>query len=205
VPLLRTHHTERRRTTTVLTGKRNELKRIIFLTGQPGVGKTTVLMKTIEELRTRGFTIGGMISQEAREGSLRVGFRIVDLETQREGWLAHVRQPGGPTVGKYRVCLEDLESIGVSAILNAFKKADLIVIDEVGPMELFSQDFREAVSQALNSRKRVLGTIHHRVRDPLIAEIKSREDAGIIEVTQNNRDALPKLIAQEILKSRMQG
>jgi len=167
------------------------------------VGKTTVLLNAVEALKRRGFSVGGMVSREAREGGTRVGFRITDLRTGTEGWLAHVKQPTGPRVSKYRVNLSDLDTIGASSILNAVENADIIVIDEVGPMELFSQDFREAVSQALNSRKRVLGTIHYRVRDPLIAEIKSREDATIIEVTQDTRDRLPKLIVQEILESQM--
>jgi len=177
------------------------MKRIIFLTGQPGVGKTTVLLKAIEELRAKGFNIGGMISQEAREGGSRVGFKIIDLDTKREGWLAHIRQKKGPTMGKYRVCLEDLESIGVKAIFNAYEKADITVIDEVGPMELFSQAFKEAVAEALKNGKTVLGIIHYRARDSFIATIKNREDVTIIEVTKNNRDSLPKLIVQNISES----
>jgi nucleoside-triphosphatase len=174
------------------------LKRIFFLTGRPGVGKTTVLLRTVEELREKGFSIGGIVSQEAREGGSRVGFKIVDLDTEREGWLAHVRHPRGPKVGRYKVCLEDLESVGVNSILNATMKADIIVIDEIGPMELFSQAFRESVTEALNSKKTVLGTIHHRVRDPLIFAIKNREDAKIIEVTKENRDGLAELVVQKI-------
>ncbi|MCW4020260.1 MAG: NTPase [Candidatus Bathyarchaeota archaeon] len=174
------------------------MNRIFFLTGRPGVGKTTVLLKTIEELRKRGFTVGGFVSQEAREGGSRVGFKIVDLCTGREGWLAHVRQPRGPKIGKYRVCLEDLESVGVNAILDAAEKADITVIDEVGPMELFSQAFGEAVTKALKSGKPVLGTVHYRARDSLVVMIKNRKDAEVIEVTKRNRDGLAEAVVREI-------
>jgi len=177
------------------------LKRIIFLTGRPGCGKTTVLLKTIEELKQKGFSVGGMISREVREGGLRVGFKIVDLDTENEGWLAHVRQPRGPKVGKYTVCLEELESIGVNAVLKATEKADITVIDEVGPMELSSQSFKKAVMEALNSGKTVLGTIHYRAKDPIVLAIKKREDVQIIEVTLANRDKLPAIITQEVSKS----
>jgi nucleoside-triphosphatase len=179
------------------------LRKIIFLTGYPGVGKTTVLLRALDELRKEGFSIGGATSREAREDGLRVGFKIADLGTGKEGWLAHVKQQRGPKIGKYGVCLEDLESIGVIAILNAVKNADIIIIDEVGPMELLSQAFKDAVYEALNSGKTVLGTIHYRAADPLIVAIKKRKDAAIIEVTQENRDKLVGLIVQQISESLM--
>ena len=177
------------------------LKGIVFLTGHPGVGKTTVLLNAVETLKRRGFSVGGMVSREAREGGTRVGFRITDLETGTEGWLAHVRQPQGPKVGKYTVCLEDLESVGVAAILNAVKQADVTVIDEVGPMELSSKAFKNGVTEVLNSGKIVLGTIHHRAWDPLIEAIRRRDDTKIIEVTVENRERLGELIAQEVSES----
>lgn len=177
------------------------LKRALFLTGRPGVGKTTVLLRTIEKLRKQSLKIGGLISREIRKDGIRVGFKIIDLDSGREGWLAHVRQSVGPKVGKYRVCMEDLESIGVDAILRALRNADIIVIDEIGPMELFSRSFRKAVVEALNSEKMILGTIHYRIKTSFIAEIKEREDVAIIEVTRENRENLPEDITREILRT----
>ena len=176
------------------------MKKAFLLTGRPGVGKTTVLLRIVEKLRKQGLKIGGMISREVREEGSRVGFKIIDLDSGREGWLAHVRQLVGPKIGKYRVCMEDLESIGVEAILRAVKEAHVAVIDEIGPMELFSQRFKRAVVEALNSEKTILGTIHYRVKTPFIAEIKRREDIKIIEVTRWNREELPEEICHEILR-----
>jgi len=176
------------------------LKRVFFLTGRPGIGKTTVLLRTIEKLRKQSLRIGGLISREVRKDGSRVGFKIIDLDGGREGWLAHVNQPVGPKVGKYRVCMRDLESIGVDAILRAIREAEIIVIDEVGPMELFSRSFRKTVADALDSEKIILGTIHYRVKISFIAEIKERRDVVIIEVTQRNREKLPEDITHEILR-----
>jgi len=177
------------------------LRKIFFLTGRPGVGKTTVLLRIVEKLRKEGLKVGGLISREVREDGSRVGFKIIDLDDGREGWLAHVRQTVGPRVGKYRVCMKDLESVGVNAILKAIREADIIVIDEVGPMELFSQPFRKALAKSLKSEKTILGTIHYRVRAPIINEINEREDVTIIEVTRKNREELSEKIAHEILKT----
>jgi len=177
------------------------LKRLIFVTGSPGVGKTSVLLRSVNGLRDRGYEIGGMISREVREGGVRVGFEIKDFSTEQRGWLAHVNQPTGPKISKYKVNLTDLDAIGVSSILDAIRNADIIIIDEIGPMELFSPAFGEAVVQALESNKPVLGTIHFGLRDSLINSIKKREDAEILEVTYENRETLHNLIIEKVVQS----
>ena len=174
------------------------MKVSFFLTGRPGVGKTTVLLRIVERLKKQGFKVGGLVSREVREDGSRVGFKVIDLEDGREGWLAHIRQPVGPRIGKYRVWMRDLESIGVEAILKAVREADVVVIDEVGPMELFSQSFKRAVSEALESDKIVLGTIHYRIKTSFISKIKERQDVVIFKVTRENREGLPEIIIQKI-------
>lgn len=176
------------------------LKRIMFLTGQPGIGKTSVLVRVLDVLKTRGYKVGGMVSREIREGRVRVGFEIVDLQTGRKGWLSHVNQPTGPQVSKYRVNLNHLQVIGASSILNAVANADVVAIDEIGPMELFSPDFKEAVAQAIRSGKPVLGTIHYKARDPLITNIKARDDVEILEITYENRRDLHNFIIDKIIQ-----
>jgi len=177
------------------------LTRIVFITGQPGIGKTSVLLNAIELLRKRGYKVGGMISREARERGVRIGFEIIDIYTGQHGWLAHVNQREGPQVSKYRVNLDDLKAIGANSILTAIEKANIIAIDEIGPMELFSLEFKKAVVQAIESNKPLLGTIHHKAKDALINTIKTRRDVEILEVTYENRNTLHNLIIDKILQS----
>ena len=181
-------------------GKRLK-KRVLLLTGSPGVGKTTVLLRVVESLKGKGYSVGGMISREVRSDGVRVGFEVLDLGSGRRGWLAHVNQPSGPQVGKYRVNLEDLNSIGAEAIMEAVDKCDVIAIDEVGPMELFSEKFKEAVKRAVQCGKVVVGVVHWKARDRLIEEVKAREDTEIITVTHENRDKLHETIVEEAVKS----
>lgn len=178
----------------------NNLKRLIFLTGRPGVGKTSVLLRAVDILKAKEYRIGGIISREVRERGVRVGFEIVDFATGRKGWLAHVNQLTGPRVGKYRVNLSDLNTIGTSSVLNAMKEADIIVVDEIGPMEMLSSDFKEAVMNALESRKIMIGTIHYRTRNPLINRIRAQEDAEILEVTRENRRRLHTVLVGRVLQ-----
>jgi nucleoside-triphosphatase len=175
-------------------------KRVLLLTGNPGVGKTTVLMKTVNTLKKSGYKVGGIISREVREGGTRVGFEILDLNSSKRGWLAHINQKKGPRVGKYRVNIEDLTAIGARAILDAVENCDVIAIDEIGPMELFSEKFKEAVRKTLENRKLVIAIIHWKAQDMLISEARKREDAEIITVTHENREKLHEQIADKALR-----
>jgi len=175
-------------------------KRALLLTGTPGAGKTTVLMKAVNTLKEKGCCVGGMISREAREDGTRVGFEILDLSNGRRGCLAHVKQKTGPQVGKYRVNREDLDFIGAKAIADAMEKCAVISIDEIGPMELFSEKFKEATRKALESNKPVVAVVHWKARSKLINEAKSREDSETFTVTQENRNKLPETITQKTLE-----
>jgi nucleoside-triphosphatase len=176
-------------------------KRVLILTGAPGTGKTTVLSKTVDVLKARGVSVGGMISREAREGEPRVGFEVIDLASGRHGWLAHINQKTGPQVGKYRVNLADLEGIGVKAIAEATQKYQVIAIDEIGPMELFSTKFKQVVHQALEGSKVVLAVVHTKAHDPLILETKRRDDIEIFTITVSGQDSLPDLLVEKVLSS----
>jgi nucleoside-triphosphatase len=183
------------------TGRDVMQKRVLLLTGNPGVGKTTVLLKAVNALKEKGFCVGGMLSREARENGVRVGFEILDLNSGRSGWLAHVNQKTGPHVGKYRVNLEDLDFIGAEAIEVAVEKCAVIAIDEVGPMELFSEKFKEATRKALESSKPVVAVVHWKAHDKLISEAKNRQDSETFTVTQENRNKLPEIITQKTLQA----
>ncbi|MEM2995265.1 MAG: NTPase [Candidatus Bathyarchaeia archaeon] len=176
-------------------------KRLLFITGVPGIGKTTVLLKTVKSLKALEYSVGGMISREVRKGGMRVGFEILDLAAEKSGWLAHVNHKAGPKVGKYGVNIEDLNRVGVSAILHAIENCDVVAIDEVGPMELYSEKFREAVWKAVESSKLVIGTIHWKAKDKLIDMVKTREDAEIFTVTYENRDRLHQSIIERIKRA----
>jgi nucleoside-triphosphatase len=173
---------------------------VLLLTGNPGVGKTTVLMKTVNALKESGYKVGGMMSREVREGGTRVGFEILDLYSSTRGWLAHVNQRSGPQVGKYRVNIEDLNAVGAQAIMGAAENCDVVAIDEIGPMELFSEEFKEAMWKALESRRLVVAIVHFKAKDALISEARRREDAETITVTYENREKLHEVIAEKALR-----
>lgn len=168
------------------------------MTGEPGCGKTTAVRKTCEILTAQGRKVGGVVSGEIRKAGVRVGFSLEDLATGRVGTLAHVNQREGPQVGKYRVNLADIERIAVSAIKQAIAESDVIVVDELGPMELNSMPFILSVEMALGIPKPFVGTIHKRATHYLVAAIKSNRAYEILEVAAQNRDNIPKSLVERI-------
>ena len=174
-------------------------KRLFLITGSPSVGKTTVLMKTVDFLKGKGYSVGGMISRDVRSAGSRIGFELTDVSSGRSGWLARVDQKQGPIVGKYRVNLEDLGGLGANAIMQAVEKSDVIVIDEIGPMELFSQQFKQSVISTRESSKPAVCTVHWNMKNQLVQETKRRLDAETFVVTYENRDHLHEQLADRIV------
>jgi nucleoside-triphosphatase len=130
----------------------------------------------------------------------RVGFEIRDLTNGTQGELASVTRGIGPKVGKYRVNLADLAGVGARGLSDAASLSEVIVIDEVGPMELMSPEFRRSVKACLDSRKPMLAVVHERLEDDLLTELRSKS-RRTFEVSQHNRDEIADTLSKEILET----
>jgi nucleoside-triphosphatase len=167
----------------------------IAITGSPGTGKSTVCRNVLKQLTA---TCGGMTSADIREKGERVGFEIRDITTGKQGILAH-KKGTGPPVGSYHVNIEDLNNIGVAAIKKAMN-SDLIVIDEIAPMEFKSSEFIKAVEEALDSNRNMLVVLHQKSSHPIAERI--RKEFTIYTVTLENRERLVSEIAGRLNESR---
>ncbi len=172
----------------------------IGITGVPQIGKTEGLMKIIKRLEGE-YTFGGLITKAVEENGKRVGFKMIDWLTKEEKLLAHVNLDTSYRVGRYNVDIKALENFGLPAIKRAMEdeNVDIIVIDEVGKMELESRKFREMVKEALESDKPVLLTLHKKSRDSLLQDIRNMNNVRIFEITKVNRNLLPYKI-EKLLK-----
>ena len=157
-------------------------KRAYLLSGQPGCGKTTVIRKALAEA---GTSAGGFYTEETRDRGARRGFRIVTVDGVSSA-LADVAISSRYRVGKYGVNVDGMEEVAVPAIREAVRSRDIVVIDEIGKMELFSSSFRDAVIEALESGKKVVGTIML-ASHPWADEVKRRDDVHVATVTRENR------------------
>jgi nucleoside-triphosphatase len=175
----------------------------IGITGLPAAGKTHALRRVIEMLQAESMVIGGMLTEPIMEKDERKGFKVLNWLTGEERILAHVDFDTNINVGKYGVDIEALETIGVKAIEDAAANAQVIIIDEVGKMEVESQKFVDAVKSALDTDKPLILTLHKKSRNPLLQDIRRRDDVRILEVTPINRNLLPykiiKLLKGELI------
>jgi len=165
----------------------------VLLTGRPGIGKTTLIKRLIE---ATSLSKGGFYTEEVREQGQRVGFSLTTLDGKRS-LLAHIKIKSPYRVGRYGVDIDTFEAIGVESITKAISTNEIIIIDEIGRMELFSKKFRDVVVQALKIG-RVVATIR-KGKGGFIDEIKSRKDARVIEVNLKNRETLLSSLAQTVI------
>lgn len=165
------------------------MKKAILLVGAPGSGKTTLIR---DVLGYYSGPAGGFYTQELREHGVRTGFEIITLDGER-AVLAHITIQKPVQIGKYRVDLEALETVGVSAVQRAVQAGGLIVIDEIGPMEILSTAFRYAVLDAMNCLSPVLATIARRDL-PFTAQIKQMPGVKLINIHPENRGVLTEQI-----------
>jgi nucleoside-triphosphatase len=171
----------------------------LLLEGRPGIGKTTVARRLLDLLREAGVPVGGFITRELRTGGQREGF-IVQAASGVEEVLAHVGLPGPPRVGRYGVDLAAFERVALPAIRTA-GTGGVVVVDELGKMELASAPFRDAVVKLLGRDVAVVATVHlahHRLTDAL----KRRPDVQVIRVTEATRDALPQRLMERLTGGR---
>jgi nucleoside-triphosphatase len=155
---------------------------VYLLTGRPGTGKTSLIKQAVAGLGSRA---GGFYTEEVREAGARLGFRLVTLDG-REMVLAHVDFSKRLRVGKYGVDVPALDRVGVPALLRAARNNDLVVVDEIGRMELLSGEFRQAVLEIINGGGKVLGTVMLQ-RDPFADAVKRHPRVKVVTLTRDNR------------------
>lgn len=153
--------------------------------------------RVYEHYSKNGFKIEGLTTREVREGGARRGFMITDLSSGQEGWLAKKDAGTGPRVGSYVVVSDDLERIGVSALERSMSgPADLVIVDEIGPMEITSAHFRSNISKILNSNKAVVATVKYGSRYP---EVESTWQKSLHwEITKGNRASIYRRLIRQV-------
>jgi nucleoside-triphosphatase len=166
----------------------------VLLEARPGVGKTTVTRRLLHLLHQGGVAVAGFTAVELREAGQRIGFAVETVDGAR-AVLAHVDLPGPPRVGKYGVDVVTFERLAVPALAVP---ARVVVIDELGKMELASAAFRETVHDLFTRPVDVVATVHA-IAHPVTDELKTRSNVDVVRVTADNRDALPNQLRHRLL------
>ena len=165
----------------------------VLLEGRPGVGKTTLAIAVAHALEDRGIEVAGFTTEEIREQRRRVGFAIEAIGGDREV-MAHVDYSGPPRVGKYGVDLEAMERVALPAL---DKRSEVLVIDELGKMELHSQALCDAFTAAMRAEANIVATVQA-TSHPFTDTLKSQDDVTVIQVTRANRDELRDRVVERL-------
>lgn len=169
---------------------------ITILTGAPGVGKSTAVIRVARELKDRGLNVGGIVSRELRTNNIRVGFEFIDLNTNDSRVLAYITG-NGPKIGKYFVDLTGCR-FAAESLSGAIKYSDVIICDEIGPMELKSREFIDSVKNLLVVDKKVVVVVHQKLQHPLIEQFKKKSSL-IINLDLENRAKVNEILLNRLL------
>ncbi len=168
---------------------RHGLRRV-FLLGRPRSGKTTVIKSFLHLYPGR---LWGFYTEEVCESGRRLGFDVVTTEGQRVP-LARRGAPG-PKVGPYGVDISALNEVVAPLLRQAPVKA-LLVIDELGKMELKSREFIGAVEAILASNRPLLATLGQGRLSHLKAWRQLPQSLYLL-VDEFTRDGLPQRLVAE--------
>lgn len=152
----------------------------LFLTGEVGIGKSTILQKALKEIN---LSLGGYITQRVFEENY-MKFIVKSLYDDREEY-AIIKVDFDKELKE--VFTESFETGLVTILDKSLKYRDLIVLDELGIVENDIDIFTSKVFELLDSKKIVFGVLKDE-DCKFLNDIRDRDDVTIIRITKENRD-----------------
>ena len=157
------------------------------------MGKTTAIQRVLSLVKVR---CGGLFSQAVNK-DVYTNFRLVSVQGPHRGLSSQnlIRRFDIPGIVGFN--LEDLENFANPNVLHALATCDVVVIDQLGTLEVSSEKFKQVVAQVLDSDKVCLATMTSG-NVSFLQNIRARKDVSIHSINQNNRMLLPEQIAAQI-------
>jgi nucleoside-triphosphatase THEP1 len=159
----------------------------ILITGPPRSGKSTLIVKLIEHFSNRQISVYGFLTPEVREGNNRIGFDLINIKTKEREKLARKGKFNTKHhVGNYRVFIEIFEKFLIYFENIEFHQDDLIIIDEIGKMELFSDKFQEFIMKMFKSNISIIATIGLAVKHSIKDRLLKLPDVKLFNLNRQN-------------------
>jgi nucleoside-triphosphatase THEP1 len=170
------------------------LNKRFFITGPPGSGKTTLVRDIVQELIRLGYTVRGFYTPEVRVYGRRKGFYIESIPDSRKIVLSEKKTLcQGKLYAGY--CLNPKAGIFIKNIIeDALSQNIVLIIDEIGPMELELFPARDSIIKALKDAKVMVGVVHRRLKDRYPDVYSLITNDIIYDLSKTGRDEIKEKI-----------
>lgn len=172
----------------------------ILITGPPRCGKSTLISKLIAHYEKLGKETRGFLTPETKQDGKRIGFDVLDIETNNKGILARTGNLKSQyNLGRYYVFLKFLESVISNLEVNKISLETIVIIDEIGKMELFSNQFKNWILRMFQSDLTIIATIGQKLHHPIKTQIQEIPNIILFEVSRESQDKMFEKIISLIL------
>jgi nucleoside-triphosphatase len=166
-----------------------------LITGLPQCGKTTLILKIIEYLTTSKSRLKGFLTPEVRDRNSRIGFDILDIQTGERQMFARTGNFNTKyQLGKYKIFIDDFEKLISKYDDSKLLMVNLLIIDEIGKMELLSKKFKIFIKNIFNSEISIIATIGSKLRHPIKDYLMNIPSIKILTLTRQNFQKIFKKI-----------
>jgi nucleoside-triphosphatase THEP1 len=160
---------------------------VFIVTGSIRGGKTTYVKKLTELLRSHNLKIGGILSERLTDSSETIGYDVVNIETgEKTDFLRLNGECGKETIGRFSICAKGLAEGNKILRGRTQNENHLIIIDEVGLLEIQNKGWAESIDELLEkSSNHLLFT----VRDSFVEQVRSKwnlKEANVININETN-------------------
>ncbi|MDR1694364.1 MAG: nucleoside-triphosphatase [Lactobacillaceae bacterium] len=162
----------------------------ILLTGKQTVAKSAAIRQIVDLVGKEN--CGGFFIEEVRENGKRTGFKVVTLDG-REAVLAELNLSSG----KYKISPQVIDTLCVPILLQSSMIKKYIIIDEIGPILLQSENIKNTLLLLLNDNKQVIGTVYNDSY-PWLDNLKKRENVMLLDINEGNKDTIPSVIQKMV-------
>ncbi len=171
--------------------------RLILWTGPKHSGKTTSATKLAQVARAEGFNVGGLSAPSLYRNSKLLGFDVLNLQNQTRAPLARCKISQSKA-GPFTFIADGLKLGKAVLSAEATKSADLVIVDEFGPLELKGQGWRRNVDSLLASSNAVVLLVVRRELADTVRQVYSGLPCRELAATEG--DSIDEVIT--MLKNR---